>query len=92
MVQRRSGEKFNDLICKHPISEEELLSMAETVCKFVDCTRITNINKYLFEDEEMMKPRILKNITSQNIFKDLFRTTMKKLQEKENKHETKRYY
>lgn len=30
--------------------------------------------------------------TSQNIFKDLFRTTMKKLQEKENKHETKRCY
>ena len=77
------GEKFNDLICKYAISEEELLSMAETVCKFVDCTRITNINKYLFEDEEMMKPRILKNITSQNIFKDLDRTTMKKLQEYE---------
>jgi hypothetical protein len=54
-----TGEKFNDLICKYPISEEELLFMSETVCKFVMYTRITNIDKYLFEDEEMTKPRIL---------------------------------
>jgi hypothetical protein len=78
-----TGEKFNDLVCRYPISEDELLSMAETVCKFVMYTRITNINRYLFEDDKLEKPRILKNVFLQNIFKDLDRTIVRDLQKYE---------
>lgn len=49
----QTGEKFNELICKYAISEDELLSISETVCKFVPITRITNIDKYLFKDKEL---------------------------------------
>lgn len=52
-----TGERFNDLINKYPISEEELLSISETVAKFVAITRITNIDKYLFEDDKLEMPR-----------------------------------
>lgn len=53
-----TGKKFNDLISKYPISEDELLSMAESVCKFVALTRITNIDEYLFKDNELKIPRL----------------------------------
>lgn len=55
-----TGAKFNDLICKYAISEDELLAISETVAKFVTCTRITNIDKYLFTDKELTQPRIIK--------------------------------
>lgn len=42
-----------------PLSEEELLSISETVCKFVAITRITNIDKYLFEDSELTIPKYI---------------------------------
>lgn len=42
-----TGQKFNELMSNYAISEEELLSISETVCKFVTFTRITNIDKYL---------------------------------------------
>lgn len=53
-----TGKKFNDLILKYPISEDELLSISETVCKFVQYTRITDIDKYLFLDKELENPRL----------------------------------
>lgn len=53
-----TGEKFNDLVCRYPISEDELLSMSETVCKFVMYTRLTNIDKYLFKDNELTMPKL----------------------------------
>jgi len=53
-----TGRMFNDLISKYPISEEDLLSMSETVCKFVTYTRITNIDKHLFKDKELTKPKL----------------------------------
>ena len=56
----RNRKKIIELICNYPISENELLSMVETVCKFVELTRITNIDKYLFEDKELEKPKKLK--------------------------------
>lgn len=52
------GMKFVDLIDRYPISEDELLSMSETVCKFVLYTRRTNIDDYLFLDKELEKPRL----------------------------------
>lgn len=52
-----TGAMFNDLISKYPILEEELLSISETVAKFVTLTRITNIDKYLFTDNELTQPR-----------------------------------
>lgn len=52
-----TGKKFNDLACKYPISEDELLSISETVCEFVAVTRITDIKKYLFTDYELKIPR-----------------------------------
>jgi hypothetical protein len=55
-----TGEKFNNIINKYAISEYELLSICETVAKFVTLTRITNINKYLFVDDKMQIPRIIK--------------------------------
>lgn len=55
-----TGKKFNELIGKYPISEEELLSISETVCKFVEATRITNIDNYLFLDDKFMIPRLKK--------------------------------
>lgn len=54
----RTGKKFNDLILKYPISEDELLKISETVCKFVQHTRLTNIDKYLFLDKEKEQPRL----------------------------------
>ena len=53
-----TGEKFNELISNYAISEEELLSISETVCKFVTFTRITNIDKYLFKDADLEEPRL----------------------------------
>jgi hypothetical protein len=53
-----TGKKFNELICNYPISEEELLSISETVCKFVAITRCTNIDKYLFKDSNLEEPRL----------------------------------
>ena len=53
-----TGEKFNDLVCRYAISEDELLSISETVCKFVTMTRINNIDKYLFKDKELEEPRL----------------------------------
>ena len=32
--------------------------MAETVCKFVGITRITNINCHLFKDKKLSNPRL----------------------------------
>jgi hypothetical protein len=52
-----TGKKFNDLISKYPISEDELLSISETVCEFVAITRIIDIKKYLFTDYESKIPR-----------------------------------
>jgi hypothetical protein len=51
----QTGQKFNELINKNPISEEELLSISETVAKFVAMTRLTDIDKYLFDKDG--KPR-----------------------------------
>lgn len=53
------GRKFDELICNYPISEDDLLSMAETACKFTEATTITNIDKYLFEDGDFNKPKII---------------------------------
>lgn len=53
------GRKFSDLIDRYPISDDELLSMAETVCKFNMYTRKNNIENYLFEDRELTKPKRL---------------------------------
>ncbi len=53
-----TGEKFNDLINRYAISEDELLSISETVCKFVTITRKTNIDEYLFIDKELERPRL----------------------------------
>ena len=53
-----TGRMFNDLISKYPISEEELLNVSETLCKFVQQTRITNIDKYLFLDKDLENPRL----------------------------------
>lgn len=58
----KTGMAFNDLIGRYPISEEELLSISETVVKFVSITRITNIDKYLFVDDKFECPRIIKQI------------------------------
>jgi len=55
-----TGKMFNDLLNNYPISEEELLSISETVCKFVAITRRTNIDKYLFEDNKLEKPRLIR--------------------------------
>ena len=52
-----TGSKFNELISKYAISEDELLSISETVSKFVTITRKTNIDKYLFVDDELEMPR-----------------------------------
>lgn len=56
-----TGKKFNDLINKYAISEEELLSISETVAKFVTITRKTNIDKYLFVDDKLEVPRQIPN-------------------------------
>lgn len=56
-----TGKKFNDLINKYTISEEELLSISETVAKFVSITRKTNIDKYLFVDDKLEVPRQIPN-------------------------------
>lgn len=56
-----TGNKFNDLICKYAISEDELLSISETVAKFVTITRKTNIDKYLFIDDKLETPRRILN-------------------------------
>jgi hypothetical protein len=53
-----TGEKFNDIINRYAISEDELLSISETVARFVTYTRKTNIDKYLFIDEEKQIPRL----------------------------------
>ena len=53
-----TGKMFNELISKYPISEEELLDISQTVCKFVQYTRITNIDKYLFLDNKLDRPRL----------------------------------
>ena len=53
-----TGRMFNDLVSKYAISEEELLSISETVCKFVTVTRITNIDRYLFKDKALENPRL----------------------------------
>jgi hypothetical protein len=53
------GRKFSDLIDRYPISDDELLSKAETVCKFNRITRITNIDNYLFENVRLTEPRRL---------------------------------
>jgi hypothetical protein len=55
-----TGERFNDIINRYAISDEQLLSISETVARFVTYTRITNIDKYLFVDDEMQIPRIIK--------------------------------
>jgi hypothetical protein len=56
-----TGKKFNDLINKYAISKEELLSISETVAKFVTITRKTNIDKYLFVDDKLEVPRQIPN-------------------------------
>lgn len=53
-----TGKKFNDLINAHPISEEELLNISKTVCEFVQQTRLTNIDKYLFINGDKESPRL----------------------------------
>lgn len=52
-----TGEKFNKLIGLYHISDDELLDISETVCRFVMLTRITNIDKYLFLDDKFERPR-----------------------------------
>lgn len=54
-----TGKKFNDLMNNYAISEDELLSISKTVCKFVTITRKTNIDKYLFMDDRLEIPRII---------------------------------
>lgn len=53
-----TGKKFNRIINNYPISEEELLSISETVAKFVAITRRTNIDDYLFLDKELTVPKL----------------------------------
>jgi hypothetical protein len=53
-----TGKKFNNIINNYPIDEEELLSICETVAKFVSITRYTNIDKYLFLDDKLTEPRL----------------------------------
>lgn len=55
-----TGREFNNLVSKYAISEDELLSISETVAKFVTYTRITDIDKYLFDDKELTKPKLIK--------------------------------
>ena len=66
-----TGEKFNYLTNRHAISEDELLKIAETVCKFVDCTRITNIDEYLFLDSKLERPRYPAMLKHPERFKDI---------------------
>ena len=52
-----TGKKFNDLVSKYPISEDELLFISKDVCEYVSRTRITNLKLFLFEDNDYDIPR-----------------------------------
>jgi hypothetical protein len=60
LYNAETGKRFNNIIDRYAISEKELLSISETVARFVTYTRRTNIDKYLFVDDEMQIPRIIK--------------------------------
>ena len=66
-----TGEKFNNLINLYPISEDELLAISETVCRFVAHTKITNINQYLFLDDKLERPRHPDMLKHPEHFKDI---------------------
>lgn len=53
-----TGKRFNDLIAKYPISEDELYKISKNVCKYVGWTRYTNFRKLLFIDGDYTKPKI----------------------------------
>jgi len=50
-----TGKKFNKLIEKYPISQDELLDMDEVVCEYVLRTRNTDIKKYFFINDDMVR-------------------------------------
>lgn len=50
-----TGKKFNQLIEKYPISQDELLDMDQVVCEYVLRTRNTNIKKYFFINDDMVR-------------------------------------
>lgn len=66
-----TGRKFNDLINLYPISDDELLAISETVCRFVMITKITNIDKYLFLDSKFERPRHPGMLSHPEHFKDI---------------------
>ena len=50
-----TGKKFNKLISEYPISENELLDMDKILCEYVLRTRNTDIKKYFFVNEDMVR-------------------------------------
>lgn len=50
-----TGKKFNKLIAKYPISQDELLDIDEVICKYVLRTRNTDIKKYFFINDDMVR-------------------------------------
>lgn len=53
-----TGRKFNELIGHYPISDDELLKMSQVLCEFAQLTRITDIDKYFFINEDREIPRL----------------------------------
>lgn len=50
-----TGKKFNRLIANYPISQDELLDMNEVICEYVLRTRNTDIKKYFFLNDDMVR-------------------------------------
>jgi hypothetical protein len=53
-----TGDKFNDIIDRYPVSEEELLKICKEFAEFNAVTRIDSIEKYLWLNYEKETPRL----------------------------------
>lgn len=50
-----TDKEFNKLVAEYPISQEELFDMSKVLCEYVLRTRNTDIKKYFFINDEMVR-------------------------------------
>jgi hypothetical protein len=69
-----TGERFNDIINKYPVSEEDLLKICKEFAEFNAVTRIDSIKDYLWVNYDKEFPRLPMMINNQA---DYFKYTYK---------------
>lgn len=53
-----TGEKFNDIINKYPVTEEVLLKICKEFSEYYETTLVNSIKKHLWIDYKMKIPRL----------------------------------